>query len=62
MKPRKGSTLTIRITDELKQRIEAASASMPYKPSITSIAERGFELALAELEKIATQIAESADK
>lgn len=59
MKQRKGSTLTIRLTDELKQRIEAVSAAHPYKPTITAIAERGFELALAELEK---QISESADK
>lgn len=59
MKPAKTSTLTIRLTDNLKQRLETASASTPYRPSITAIAERGFELALAELEQIAATLSEN---
>lgn len=47
----KGATLTIRLTDELKARIDRASETMPYRPTITAIAERGFELALKELEE-----------
>ncbi len=62
MKPKKGSTLTIRLTDDLRSRIDAASANMPYRPTITSIAERGFELALAELEAFAVTVAKGSQK
>lgn len=58
MKPAKSSTLCIRVTDDLKNRLDTASASMPYRPTLTSIAERGFELALAELEQIASRLSE----
>ncbi|MDX1222745.1 hypothetical protein GOL85_13535 [Sinorhizobium medicae] len=48
--------LTIRLTQDLRERIDAAIAGMPYHPSITEVAERGFELAIAEMIKITADI------
>lgn len=47
---RKSETLTIRLEPELRARVEAVRMAMPYKPTVTAIVERGFHLALAELE------------
>ena len=45
-------TLTVRMTKEIKSRLDDASKNMPFKISTTSIVERGIELALAELSMI----------
>jgi hypothetical protein len=44
--------LTIRLDNELRGRVDAAISAMPYKPTITSVVERGLELAVAEMEKM----------
>jgi hypothetical protein len=48
----KQETITIRLTTELKSRVEALRISMPYPPSMTTIVERGLVLAVHELEKM----------
>lgn len=52
----KTCTLTIRLTQDLRDRVDAAIAAHPYHPTITVIAERGFELAMAEMAKINADI------
>ena len=49
----KGKTLTVRLSDETRARLEAASKLGPYEISLTTIVERGIVLAAAELEKMA---------
>lgn len=53
---KKTSVLTLRISEELRARVDRAQAELPYKPTITSIVERGFELALVELEEITASL------
>lgn len=48
----KGNALTIRITDETKATLDRLSQRGPYRISMTSIVERGIELAAAELEQL----------
>lgn len=55
MNARRSDTLTIRLEPELRARIEAVRAAMPYKPTVTAIVERGFHLALAELELMTSE-------
>lgn len=49
---RKTATLTVRLTDEMKARLDNLSQRGPYKISITSIIERGIELAAEELARL----------
>ena len=53
----KSETLTIRLSADLRARVEAAIAQMPYHPTITTVVERGLELAIAEMTKISKDIA-----
>lgn len=48
----KRSTLTVRLSDETRERLERATVTGPYRITITSVLERGINLALAELEAI----------
>lgn len=48
----KGNALTIRISDETREKLDRLSKRGPYRISITSIVERGIELASAELEAL----------
>jgi len=48
----KGNALTIRLTDEQRARLDAASTLGPYKISLTEIVARGIELAAQELERL----------
>jgi hypothetical protein len=54
--PRKTDTLTIRLSPELRAKIDQAQATLPYFPTITSVVERGIVLALDELEDMARVI------
>jgi predicted DNA-binding protein len=49
---KKHSTLTVRLTDETRKKLDELSQRGPYRISLTSIVERGIELAAAELEKL----------
>lgn len=55
----KTSTLSLRISDDLRQRIDRASETMPYKPTLTAMVERGLEMALLELEEFAQRVREA---
>jgi predicted HicB family RNase H-like nuclease len=48
----KGQTLTVRLSDETRQKLDELSVRGPYRISITSIVERGIELAAKELEAL----------
>lgn len=48
----KTSSLTVRLTDEQRARLEAAANIGPYRVSITEIVTRGIELASCELERM----------
>lgn len=50
--PKKTTALTIRMDADLRRRLELATSAGPYALSLTSIIERGAELALQELEAI----------
>lgn len=52
MSERKTETLTIRLSPDLRKRVDAAIEAMPYRPTVTAIVERGLELALIELERM----------
>lgn len=49
----KSSTLTVRLTDTVRDELERASKSGPYPTSLTAIVERGIILAVAELDEMA---------
>lgn len=49
---KKSATITVRLTDEMKVKLESLAQRGPYKISITSIIERGIELAAEELAKL----------
>lgn len=49
--------LTIRLDPELRARMVKVLADHPYKPSITSVVERGLYLALNEIERLQDTIA-----
>jgi hypothetical protein len=46
------NSLTIRLTDEQRARLQSASTFGPYKISLTEIVSRGIELAAQELERM----------
>lgn len=46
-------TITVRLTDEQRQRLDDATAFGPYSISRTDIIARGIELASLELEAMA---------
>ena len=48
----KTAVISLRSDPALKERVEAALARNPYKPSLTSMAERGLELAMQESDRI----------
>ena len=45
----KGNVLTIRLSDETRAKLDALANRGPYRLSITSIIERGIDLAAQEL-------------
>ena len=47
---RKHRTLTVRLSDEVSEKLDLASKLGPYPVSLTAIVERGIELALREIE------------
>ena len=51
----KGSAITVRLTEDMKAKLDTLTVRGPYRISITSIIERGIELAAAELEAISTK-------
>lgn len=48
----KTKTLTVRLTDEVHARLQSAAKLGPYEISLTTIVERGIELAAQELERM----------
>lgn len=46
----KDVNLTVRISVEMREKLDKAREGFPYKPTVTAIVERGIELALAEIE------------
>lgn len=48
----KGESLTIRLSAELKDRLDKACEAGPYRISKTSIVERGIELAIQEITRM----------
>jgi len=51
---KRGKTISLRITDEFRQKVEDAQNILPYAPTVTAIIERGIELAIAEIHQLAT--------
>ena len=49
---KKSSTLTVRLSEETRAKLDALSQRGPYRISLTSIVERGIELAAEELAKL----------
>lgn len=49
---KKSSTLTVRLSEETRAKIDALSQRGPYRISLTSIIERGIELAAEELARL----------
>lgn len=49
----KKGTLTIRLPNELRDRVDETMSAFPYRITVTSLVERGLELAIAELAIIA---------
>ncbi|MBC6714726.1 hypothetical protein H9Q09_00820 [Aurantimonas sp. DM33-3] len=49
----KSTSLTVRLSTEARARLDAASQVGPYAISLTSVIERGIELAARELEEMA---------
>ncbi|MGE0231737.1 MAG: Arc family DNA-binding protein [Flavobacteriaceae bacterium] len=49
----KTESLTLRLTPEVRAKLDEAQAAIPYCPSITKIVERGILLALDELNEMA---------
>lgn len=45
-------TITVRITRELREKLDQATTAGPYAITATSIIERGIELALVELARM----------
>ena len=56
MMSRKPCTLTVRLTEEQRARLDAACALGPYRVALTEIIARGIELAAAELEQLSKQV------
>jgi DNA-binding XRE family transcriptional regulator len=51
---RKTETLTVRLNATLRDRLESILDKMPYRPTVTSVVERGLSLACDELERMIT--------
>lgn len=51
----KSATLTVRLSAEMREKLDSLAVSGPYRISITSIVERGIELAAQELEQMAAR-------
>lgn len=49
---KKTSTLTVRLTSDMRDKLDRLAERGPYRISITSIIERGIELAAQELEAL----------
>ena len=49
---KKSETINLRIRAELKKKLEMASIDGPYRLTMTSIIERGIELALREIHEM----------
>jgi hypothetical protein len=56
-KARSKESLTIRLNVEIRGRLEKALDEMPYRPSITSVIERGIILAIDEIERMKNAVA-----
>jgi predicted DNA-binding protein len=52
----KPCTLTIRLSQEQRDRLDELRVSIPYAPTITTIVQRGIELAAMELEEMAEKV------
>lgn len=48
----KSNAMTVRLSDEARARLEKLSQRGPYRISMTSIIERGIQLATEELERM----------
>lgn len=48
----KSSTITVRLTEDMRNKLDELSVRGPYRISITSIIDRGIELAAKELETL----------
>lgn len=48
----KTSTITVRLTKETRDKLDALSSRGPYRISLTSIIERGIDLAAEELARL----------
>ena len=55
----KSHTITVRLTDEQRQRLETATRLGPYSISLTEIVVRGIDLASIELEAMARAAVQS---
>ena len=49
----KSQTLSIRLTEEVRDRLERATTVGPYRVTMTEIIARGIELAAQELDEMA---------
>lgn len=58
----KPETLTIRLSQDLRVRADAVMSIFPYRITMTSLVERGIELAIAELRLFNPQAADEAIK
>lgn len=50
----KRSTITVRLTQDQRDRLDRAAAIGPYRVTLTDIIARGIELAAQELERMGT--------
>ncbi|ASR06904.1 hypothetical protein CHY08_07105 [Rhizobium leguminosarum bv. viciae] len=48
-------TLTIRLTPEMRRRLDEAKSILPYQITVTAIVERGINLAIDELNALAAK-------
>ena len=53
--PSKPYTITVRLTQEQRDRLDKACSLGPYNISLTDIITRGIELAASELEQMAVR-------
>jgi Arc/MetJ-type ribon-helix-helix transcriptional regulator len=51
-RPKADTVLNVRISSDLKRRIDEATEAGPYPVSITHLVQRGIELALKELAEL----------
>lgn len=48
-------SLTIRLTPEMRRRLDEAKSILPYQITVTAIVERGIDLAIDELNALAAK-------